>query len=433
MTVRDLSPHERKFYGDKAALVFPESYADLAELVRKAEARFTPLLPAGRGAHAYLGNPPPEGALVVSLEKLNKVLRYEPGDFTIGAQAGLSLAELRQTLAANRQEVPVDFPTSPEGTVGGLIARAPSAVRRARHGPLRGFVIGLHGVRGGPSRYKTGGMVVKNVAGYEVMKLLAGSLGTLGPITEVNFKLRPLPERRAGRIALFPDEDAAWRLALALREARVEPACTWVLQGEACPEIQEASSTPGTAEIAVFWLFEGHTSRVAWQVSQAEGILAKSEAVAERSIAGQELDRVMDYLCEVGSPGPLPREDLGIVRLSALPTDSKSIARQAERAVAELGFRAAMAVDVECGLTTLRWRTGEGAQAPVDQPIHRLRRILHEARASGSIAYLPPGLRRSHDHSLVPDPNRAHALKLLRAFDPNGVFCPGRLLGAGEP
>src|SRR5262245_27222503 len=99
------SPHEKAFYGPGASVVVPGSHEELLDIVRHAAARKTPLIPSGEGAHAYLGNPPPPGSLVVSLRGMRKVLRYEPADFTVGAQAGFPLHELREILEKNGQEI----------------------------------------------------------------------------------------------------------------------------------------------------------------------------------------------------------------------------------------------------------------------------------------------------------------------------------------
>ncbi len=435
-----LSPHERAFYGSEAKLVVPDSYAELEDLVREAEAARRPLIPAGHGAHAYLGNPPPSGAVVVSLRKLNRVLRYEPGDFTVGAQAGLPLGELRSTLEANNQEIPIDLPAQARGTVGGLVATSPSGLRRGRVGPLRAYVIGAHAMRGGASIYKSGGMVVKNVAGYEVMKLLTGSLGTTGPLLEVNFKLRPIPERRAAHVAVFSDRGAAWRFAEELRTASLETTALWILSSAAREQLQASHAALSAEGEVVFWLFEGHSGRVAWQERQAEALLDHHAPESRSAVSGSELDLITDSLIEIDSPGPEPRADLGIVRLSTLPTRAASLEETARRLVVESDLVPLTASDVLSGLTTLRWTSHRGQAEPdgtastpdLARPIRALRSALLEHHAAGTLLYLPPDTRASHSFLLTPDPNAGVARKLLHALDPQGIFCPNRLLEPQE-
>ncbi len=433
LSALSLSPHEHAFYGSEARIVAPDSYEELETIVRDAERERRHMIPAGLGAHAYLGNPPPGNVLVVSLRKLNRILRYEPGDFTVGVETGLTLSELRATLEANGQEIPLDLPSAARGTVGGLVAAAPSGLRRGRHGPVRAYVIGAHALRGGATRYKTGGMVVKNVAGYEVMKFLTGSLGTAGPIVEVNFKLRPLPERRAAHVAVFQDPDAAWRFADNLRSRGREPAAIWVLNDEArrqAPRMLESLNGDG---VAVFWLFEGQSGRVAWQESQAGSILDEQAPSRHSAVSGSELDLLIDFLADFDSPGAGPRVDLAIAKLSALPNQIRHVQDEAQRVVLEAELAPATACDVLSGLVTLRWSPRRDATEAngLDRPIADLGRTLLAQQGTGTLLYLPPQVRQSHNYLLTPDANASLARRLLKVFDPNSVFCPEKLLGPG--
>ncbi len=271
---------ERAFYGDGVEVAVPASYEELRQLLQEAASSRRLIIPSGFGNHAYLGNPPPDGAaggpasagpLVVSLRRLGALLRYEPGDFTAGVQAGIGLQALREALAQNGQEIPVDFPATPRssagGSIGGAVASARCGPRRGRYGGYRNFIIGLTGMRGDGTLYKTGGMVVKNVAGYDLAKLLAGSLGTLGFILEVNFKLRPLPQARRARQAFFPTALKAWDFARELIRRRLDPAALTVLDPTAVADLGRALGQ-NFSGWAVHWLFEGNANAVAYLASQ---------------------------------------------------------------------------------------------------------------------------------------------------------------------
>src|SRR5439155_13686972 len=124
---------------------------------------------------------------------LRRVLQYEPRDLTIGVEAGLGWREFTRLLAENRQMVPLDPPFADDATVGGVIAANSSGPRRRLYGTARDLVIGMRFATLEGKVAETGGMVVKNVAGLDMAKLMIGSFGTLAAIASVNFKLIPLP------------------------------------------------------------------------------------------------------------------------------------------------------------------------------------------------------------------------------------------------
>jgi len=146
-----------------------------------------------------------EPAIAISTTSLNQILQYEPKDLTISVQAGLRWADLRALLAANRQMIPLDPPYAQQATVGGVVAANTSGPRRRWFGTARDLVIGMTFIPIDGLAVQTGGMVVKNVAGLDMGKLLIGSMGTLAAIASVNFKLAPLPE--ATRTFVFSDRN----------------------------------------------------------------------------------------------------------------------------------------------------------------------------------------------------------------------------------
>jgi glycolate oxidase FAD binding subunit len=144
-----------------------------------------------------------------STAALDRVLKYEPRDLTISVEAGLAWRELTRVLAENRQMVPLDPPFAAEATVGGVIAANSSGPRRRLYGTARDMVIGMRFATLEGKVVETGGMVVKNVAGLDMGKLLIGSFGTLAAIVVVNFKLQPMPEEeRTFLIATGSAEEA---------------------------------------------------------------------------------------------------------------------------------------------------------------------------------------------------------------------------------
>jgi glycolate oxidase FAD binding subunit len=172
----------------------PASPAEIGDLVREASASSQGVYPAGGRTMLDLGLPPLKPGFAVDLRGLNRVVDYPARDMTITVQAGITLAELAKTLDAEHQCLPIDVPQPEQATLGGAIATNTSGPRRYGYGTLRDYVIGISFIADDGGEVKAGGRVVKNVAGYDLMKLQVGALGTLGVVTQVTLKVRPKPE-----------------------------------------------------------------------------------------------------------------------------------------------------------------------------------------------------------------------------------------------
>ena len=167
----------------------------------------TPVALAGASSKGLMAGPVEPARLALSTTGLNRVRQYEPRDLTISVEAGVRWCELARLLAANRQMVPLDPPFADTATVGGVVAANSSGPRRRLYGTARDFLIGMQVATLAGKLVQSGGMVVKNVAGLDMAKMLAGSFGTLAAIAVVNFKVVPRPA--AERTFLLPFDTAA--------------------------------------------------------------------------------------------------------------------------------------------------------------------------------------------------------------------------------
>lgn len=185
----------------------PATVADLCAIVRRCADSGTAIYPVGGGTMLDYGMPPARPGIALAIAKLNQVIDYPARDMTITVQAGITMRELQETLAAENQWLPIDIPD--DATIGGAIACDVSGPRRYGYGTLRDYVIGITVVNDRGEECKAGGRVVKNVAGYDLMKLYTGSLGTLGIITQVTLKVRPRPEAHGLRVLESPQSEIA--------------------------------------------------------------------------------------------------------------------------------------------------------------------------------------------------------------------------------
>lgn len=171
----------------------PETPQELQEIVRSHEN----LLPRGGGTKTALSTPKPNQT-VVNISGLTGVLEYDPSEFVFVAKAGTTLKEIQNLLAQNGQYLPFDPPFAEQGaTLGGTVAAGLSGSLRQRYGGVRDFILGVQFVDGAGNLVRGGGKVVKNSAGFDTPKLMVGSLGQLGILTEVAFKVFPFPKATA--------------------------------------------------------------------------------------------------------------------------------------------------------------------------------------------------------------------------------------------
>lgn len=228
------------------AIVRPGSAEEAAAFLKYADSQGLKTAIRGGGVHTSIGNPLERLDLVLSTERLNKITEYSPADLMVGVQAGVKLSDLQAELAKNGQFLPVEAAGLAQGaTIGGAIAANTSGPFRLVHGPARDWLIGVKFALADGTLAKGGGRVVKNVAGFDMMKLFIGTLGTLGLIHEMHFKLLPFPPHNSTVVAAFDDYAAACGLALKTIDSGTFPAALTVLDRGAAQALglPEAAAT----------------------------------------------------------------------------------------------------------------------------------------------------------------------------------------------
>ncbi len=200
-----------------AISVSPANADEIAAVLRYAYDRDLVVVPAGGMVHQEIGNTPSQVDILLRTERLVEIEHYDPGDLTIGVGAGFTIHDLQGLLRDQGQMFPVDVAHSDRVTVGGAMAVAAHGPMKHFFGGLREFCIGVRFVTADGVRAKGGGRVVKNVAGFDLMKLMIGSYGTLGVITSASFKLFPMPRQTRTLVGEF----ATSKDAIAFRDAVV--------------------------------------------------------------------------------------------------------------------------------------------------------------------------------------------------------------------
>lgn len=251
----------------------PESVAELGDLIRAQVAAGDAVYPVGGGTKLNLGLVPSKPGVAVSTLRLDKLIDYPARDMTVTVQAGIRVVELQKVLAAEGQWLPVDVPSPETATLGGAVATNVSGPRRFGQGTLRDYIIGISFVSDEGLEIAGGGRVVKNVAGYDLMKLHCGALGTLGVLTRLTLKVKPKLEASAlvafgvGAAAIGPTLDR-------LHASKSRPVAVELLNRRAA--ILSGLKLPESDPWVIVCGFEEKAVTVDWQVKELKDELASA-------------------------------------------------------------------------------------------------------------------------------------------------------------
>lgn len=205
-----------------SCIVYPSTQEQLAAVITQAHLNNWRVLTCGSGSKLNWGGLAKDVDVVISTERINQLIEHAVGDLTVTVEAGMKFSDLQAILAKSRQFLALD-PVAPDlATIGGIVATADTNSLRQRYGSVRDQLLGITFVRADGQIAKAGGRVVKNVAGYDLMKLFTGSYGTLGIISQVTFRVYPLPEA-SGTVVLTGIPEAVSQAAATLRGSALTP------------------------------------------------------------------------------------------------------------------------------------------------------------------------------------------------------------------
>jgi len=261
----------------------PETVAELARfLAENAGGESRRLLPVGGRTAIGAGFQADPGSLLVATRQLDGVVEHAVRDMTITVEAGIRLESLEQILAAAGQRLPVEVPEAHRATLGGVIATDTSGPRRYGCGTIRDYLIGIEAITAEGQVFRAGGRVVKNVAGYDLPKLMIGSLGSLAIISEATLKLRPLAASTAICWAAFESYLAVERALEALVTSAARPVVIDLLDRRAAGQITADARANLSSGGPVLCLgVEGGEAETAWQ---AETLVAELERLDAMSV-----------------------------------------------------------------------------------------------------------------------------------------------------
>jgi glycolate oxidase FAD binding subunit len=401
VTSSSASGGSRHASADTSTVRRPANLADVRDAMLDTAG---PLLFTGGGTKLGWGVAPVESAAVVSSDAMTDVLAYDHADGTVAVQAGMPLSELQATLAGHDQWLAIDPPHLDEGaTIGGLLASGDAGPQRVAYGTMRDLVIGATYVLSDGAVGRTGGFVIKNVAGYDMAKLLCGSQGTLAFVAEVVLRVHPRPEASA-TLRVPCDPAVATATAIALGAAPVEPvAAEW--------------------DDGHLWIrYAGHADAVDGLLEQTVGLLAEGTGDPER-LDGDEEQQVWDDL----SAGLAGTDGQTVVRAASLPTRMPEAARACAAAADRVGVDAALQATVVLGVMTARISGGDASAHAAF--VDGWRTALADLGGHAVVRRTAEGVADVVDVWGPPPSGIELMRRVKRQLDPDGRCAPGRFVG----
>jgi glycolate oxidase FAD binding subunit len=393
---------------DHTYLVFPTTTQAIAATISFAAKEQWRMIVCGNGSKLTWGNLTNNIQLVISSQKCDRIIDYAVGDLTITVEAGAKLADIQQKLATESQFLPID-PAYPErATIGGIVATADTGSWRQRYGGIRDLVLGLSFVRADGKLAKAGGRVVKNVAGYDLMKLFTGAYGTLGYISEVTLRTYPLPET-SQTLVITGEAEKISSLITLLRNSSLTPTAMDLVSARAI-ELLELGNICG---LIIRWqtILASIESQVA-TVGELTNKLNLQQAVyRDRDEANlwQRLTKIMD------NSDP---ETVILAKIGIEPIASVKLIQELDLVAAE-------------NLTIIHTGSGIGKiQLPANNSpaIDKLRFFCQQHRGYLTILSAPKFLKNQLDLWGYPGNAISMMQTIARQFDPQQILNPNRFL-----
>jgi glycolate oxidase FAD binding subunit len=384
----------------------PTSAQDMAEVLAEAATRGRAVVPIGGGTALSMGNLPERVDLALSTERLSEIIDYEPTDLVLSVGAGARLGHVQAILGEHGQRLPIDPPGGADATIGGLIATARWGPLRYSAGTLRDLLIGISVAHPSGTVSKAGGMVVKNVSGYDMPRLYHGSLGTLGVITSANFKVLPLPRAEATILIGYAEPVQAFAAASDLRSNQAGLAALEVTRQEG------------------LWTL---ATRIEGREQTVDAIARQITATAAGDVTrlDSEASRLwwVQYVAQQQSS---PSGEV-LIRCGVRPKETATLARSLTAAMEDLEIAVPyLAASPGLGVVVLRIEPGTQGSATW---LAEMQSVFLALADSATILSAPPVWKQGIDvWGRLPE--GFEVMKSLRQeFDPTRTINPGRFAG----
>jgi glycolate oxidase FAD binding subunit len=392
--------------GVVAAMVAePADAGQVARALQAAAATRLGVIPRGGCTKLGWGNPPRRADLIISTVRMNGILEHAWADMTATVEAGCTVAQLQSALAQHGQRLAID-PLWPErATIGGILSTNDSGALRVRYGSLRDLIIGVTVALADGTLARSGGKVVKNVAGYDLPKLVTGSFGTLGIVTQAIFRLHPLPKNSRTITLTTSSAEALNQLLLAILDSQLAFSSLQmrVTQSAALLDVR----------------FDGTPAGIDAQLTSIRKLATDAREEGDSHDVWQAAQALWQ-----AKPTCL------LAKLSVLPANLHSLAAVAQRACDASGWRCAMvAQGAGTGWLQLEGGSGNAADDGIAYVVQAIRDELHKI-GGFLVVYGCPATLKSKLDVWGPLGDSQPVMRRVKAqFDPAGILNPGRFVG----
>jgi glycolate oxidase FAD binding subunit len=399
-------------------VVYPTTPVAIGETLACAHRNNWPVLPYGNGSKLSWGGLAAGIRIALSTQKLAQVIDHAVGDLTITVEAGARFRQVEDRLAGAGQTLGIDPAYADIATIGGIVATADTGSLRQCYGSVRDRVLGISFLRSDGQVAKAGGRVVKNVAGYDLMKLFTGSYGTLGILSQITLRVYPLPDASQS-VLLSGTPGAIASAAKTLRSSSLTPAAVDVLS----PQLLHALELE--PEMGLLVRFQSIPESVAVQCQQ---LLQMGESLSLRAATfdGADEDNLWRSLRTTLQletvPPPETLETLLTCKLGVLPSEAIAL-------VAELDRRASAPVIAQIHVNTgIGWACFQ-AQSVTPESLLELRQFCGDRGGYLSVVQAPLALKKDFDIWDYAESSLGLMQAIARQFDPKGLLSPGRSIG----
>lgn len=403
-------------------VVTPGTKEETAQAVNLAGQHGLTLLARGGGSRLNLGGIPGQVDILLETNRMTRLIEHEAPDLTCQVEAGITLAALQAQLATKGQRVALDPPDAEQASLGGILASNASGPKRLRYGTARDVVIGLRVVQANGEIARSGGNVVKNVAGYDLNKLYIGSLGTLGIIVEANLKLQPLPVAERTLLLTYPNADDAMQTVTALLQSQLTPSAIELIDAGAASDMTDFFGLDLPTEGYTLAIdFEGSPTAITRQLDETRLLARKAGALMGDDLDGPAQAQLWQAVREHMRGTVTCKVALLVSHVGPFLTTINTVCR-AHR------LEAAVIAHAGNGVLYVELRPGD-AMPRLAEGIAELRRQAQEARGSLVIERCPIELKRRIDVWGEPGGEFYLMQRLKQQFDPKSTFVQGRYLG----
>ena len=407
-------------------VVLPTSVQEIQEILQFAGKQGLSVMPAGTGTKLGIGNLPEKVDIVLATTRLNSVVEYEPADLTVTVESGIRLRYLQTELAKHRQYLALNPPSADRCTIGGIVATNASGSFRLRHGTARNQVLGLRVVQADGTVVKSGGKVVKNVAGYDLNKLYIGAFGTLGIITEVTLKLSPIPVRQAILTADFQNVQDAVDTGLAIVGSQTLPMfVNLFVNSDPTRAKTEAPADESKPMLVVG--FGGDPETVTWQLTQCQGIMEQKGAIGVTIVEDESIQHLQEAVQEFSANDK--NTESVVAKLNLKRTDLAEFAMQ----IVEANWtrNAQIMALLGSGVVSVNIPvTSDTDYQSLADALTQLRQTAMSKQGNLIIEIAPPELKRHIDVWGSVEGTLSLMKQIKAKFDPTGLLNPGRFISS---